>query len=68
MIPSGGADSKRDLRLERPSLRPPLLLSVLPIWRVHPCLPGAPRASAAISRAALIARRAKVALFRDRVA
>jgi DNA-binding CsgD family transcriptional regulator/PAS domain-containing protein len=47
-VSATGADSKRGLRLERPSRRPPLLLSILPIWRVRPFLPGTPQASAAI--------------------
>ncbi len=47
-IASVGADAgsdRRQLRLERPSRRPPLLLTLLPIWRLRMALPGvaAPR-------------------------
>jgi DNA-binding CsgD family transcriptional regulator len=35
-----GVTEGRRLRLERPSKRPPLLLTLLPIWRLGATLPG----------------------------
>jgi DNA-binding CsgD family transcriptional regulator/PAS domain-containing protein len=47
----GAADAShhsRHLRLQRPSLRPPLLLTLLPIWRLGLDLPGVPAPRVAV--------------------
>jgi DNA-binding CsgD family transcriptional regulator len=57
-IASVGADTgsqRRQLRLERPSRRPALLLTLLPVWRLGMAIPGvaAPRVAIFITEADL---------------
>ena len=39
-VAADGASGGRRLRLERPSQRPPLVLTLLPIWRLGAIVPG----------------------------
>jgi DNA-binding CsgD family transcriptional regulator/PAS domain-containing protein len=39
-VGADGGSHRRQLRLERPSRRPPLLLTLLPVWRLGIALPG----------------------------